>query len=735
VIRHPALVAALVLAMACVAAGAQTPHVNTLFPIGGRAGTTVDVEIRGSGLEGAKALLIRGAGATGTVDAGGGKVDETSKPLWQNRCGGCHELRSPANRSMTPAQWAATVERMVKAHQAPLSDSEAAKVTEYLVSAAKAGRLTAQIKVAADVLPGLIGVRVVTDRGVSTEGAFEIGSLPEVFGAAGTREQAQKIDLPCTANGTILNSGERHFFRFAAKQGQRLVFDLKAFRYNEAIQMFFNPDLRLYDSGGVRIAENHGYYELDPLVDWSCPKDGDYTIEVRDLLGRGNPGNVYRLRMGPLPYDTCLFPAAATAGSTAPEQVVGRRMEGTQPGFSLHAPAQEGPTIVGSPFGPQQIYVTPYAVITHTLPAGARSQPASATETGHVVQASAPAPSAATLPACFSGLFHGAGTTQLFPIRGSGMFEMEGFATRLGQDASLHADVIDAKGNVLARFDNDGRAPLRLAAGGDYTLRVEDHAPDMSADHVYAVEIRPLRPRVRCIVRPDNVTVRPGSTTLVEAFLTEREGNSKDVEISAEHLPAGVTATPVRIPGDRSSGLLLLSARPDAAPAAAHIRILAKAEGESGQAGALAVAQEEYRLYNVQRFLDRAECALAVGGKPAFNVAVTPSGPIAVHPRNGVEMKVHVTRQPGFNGGIRITVVGLPSGWVANETGIGPGQQDATLLVRPDGNDPHPFLKRAPTLTPVIAAVLADSDGFPVVAAAFQVQPYKLWEQEEKNSR
>src|SRR5690242_12222085 len=91
---------------------AQIPRINTLFPIGGRAGTTVDVEIRGSSLEGANLLMVHGPGVTGTVQPGDGKADETNKPVWQAKCQSCHELRSPANRSMTPAQWTATVERM-----------------------------------------------------------------------------------------------------------------------------------------------------------------------------------------------------------------------------------------------------------------------------------------------------------------------------------------------------------------------------------------------------------------------------------------------------------------------------------------------------------------------------------------------------------------------------------------------------------------------------------------------
>ena len=159
--------------VACVvalpmAAIAQIPRINTFFPQGGKAGTTVEVEVRGANLEGANLLLVHGKGVTGAVQPGDAKVDETNKPVWQAKCASCHDLRSPGNRSMTSAQWAATVERMVKVRNAPMSADEATKVTQYLVSAARAGRVTAQVTIAADTLPGIFELRILTGRGVSS---------------------------------------------------------------------------------------------------------------------------------------------------------------------------------------------------------------------------------------------------------------------------------------------------------------------------------------------------------------------------------------------------------------------------------------------------------------------------------------------------------------------------------------------------------------------------------------
>src|SRR5207248_10461337 len=101
----------------------------------------------GSSLDGAKSVLVTGRGVSARLLPGSSKVDEQNRPLWQAKCQGCHELRSPSNRSLTAGQWAATVDRMVRVRQAPISAEEAGRITQYLQSASRAGRGTAQVRI------------------------------------------------------------------------------------------------------------------------------------------------------------------------------------------------------------------------------------------------------------------------------------------------------------------------------------------------------------------------------------------------------------------------------------------------------------------------------------------------------------------------------------------------------------------------------------------------------------
>jgi len=294
----------------------SAPRLNSLFPAGGQLGTTVEVAIQGSDLEGAHTLIIEGEpGITAQLHAGGGEVDDTHKPVFEATCGECHELRSPNNRSMTPAQWKATVNRMIEEKGAQIGSEVQTQIVDYLTSAARAsGGLTAQLSIAPDAPIGLREVRIVGRHGTSTAWPFEVSQAPDTLETEANNlpEAATSIDLPSIINGVINPGGDEDYYVFEGVEGERYVFSVKAYRLNNVSQQFFNPTLCLFDGQGTELARSNGFYSLDPLIDYTIPADGPYSLRIRDLLHRGNPDSVYRLTGGVLPYNTYLFPPAGT---------------------------------------------------------------------------------------------------------------------------------------------------------------------------------------------------------------------------------------------------------------------------------------------------------------------------------------------------------------------------------------------------------------------------------------
>ena len=296
-----------------------TPRLNSLFPAGGQLGTTVEIAIQGSDLEGAHTLIIEGdPGITAQLHPGGGEVDDTHKPIFEANCGQCHELRSPNNRSMTPAQWQATVQRMISEKGAEITPEAQTQIVAYLTSAARANAgLTAELSIAPDAPIGLREVRIVGKHGTSTAWPFEVNHIQDIVETESNNspESATTIELPTLVNGIVNPGGDEDYYVFEGIQGQRCVFSVNAYRLNNVSQQFFNPTISVFDAKGVEIARSNGFYSLDPLLDVTLPADGPYLLRIRDLLYRGNPDSVYRLTGGVLPYNTYLFPAGGTVPS------------------------------------------------------------------------------------------------------------------------------------------------------------------------------------------------------------------------------------------------------------------------------------------------------------------------------------------------------------------------------------------------------------------------------------
>ena len=329
------------------------PRLNSLFPAGGQVGTTVEMKVQGSDLEGAHTLIIEGEpGITGELHAGGGEIDNTHQPVFEANCGQCHELRSPNNRSMTPAQWEATVQRMIAEKGAEIRPDDASKIIDYLKSAARAsGGLTAQLSISPDASIGLREVRIVGKNGTSTAWPFEVSRTDETLETESNNlpEAATVIQLPRIINGAINPGGDEDYYVFEGVEGERCVFSVKAYRLNNVSQQFFNPTLSLFDATGTELARNNGFYSLDALIDYTLPADGTYLLRLRDLLYRGNPDAVYRLTCGVIPYNTYLFPPAGKIDEVIQAKIGGENLPETE--WQVELDSQPGLKHIRTPYG------------------------------------------------------------------------------------------------------------------------------------------------------------------------------------------------------------------------------------------------------------------------------------------------------------------------------------------------------------------------------------------------
>ena len=152
---------------------------------------------------------------------------------------------------------------------------------------------------------------------------FTVGAFPELTedesrpgvlpNTNDKRETAQALPPPpFTLNGT-LRGPERDVFRLSARAGEKRVIEVEARRSGSAI----DPLLEILDANGKVIArsEDAPLIGLDARVEVAFPKDGDYSVVVRDSRFSTQTANFYRLKVGSYAYPRDVFPLGGRRGA------------------------------------------------------------------------------------------------------------------------------------------------------------------------------------------------------------------------------------------------------------------------------------------------------------------------------------------------------------------------------------------------------------------------------------
>jgi hypothetical protein len=99
------------------------------------------------------------------------------------------------------------------------------------------------------------------------------------------------ITVPAAVNARIGKSGEIHRYKFHGNKGQGYRFEVNGRRFDSRIDSV----LALLNAQGQEIASNDDAAGPDSRIEWGCPADGDYFLEVRDLHNGGGDNFVYLL--------------------------------------------------------------------------------------------------------------------------------------------------------------------------------------------------------------------------------------------------------------------------------------------------------------------------------------------------------------------------------------------------------------------------------------------------------
>lgn len=559
-----------------------TAQLTTLSPPGGKMGTAVEVRVNGTDLDEADQLQFSHSG-----------IKATPK-------------------------------------MAPATEFEKAKPVPGVFN----------VQIGADVPYGNYDARVVGRFGVSNPRAFVVGDRAEVLEPGGNNQPATAFAAPLdtTING-VVDANQIDHFKVALKAGQRVIFDCLARRIDSRL----DGVLVLYDANGKELLRSRGDVGRDPFLDFTAPADGEFRVTLYDFTYRGGGEYFYRLAAHSAPHIDYIFPPSGLPGSNEAYTLYGRNLPGGQPAEGVAVagvPLQKLVVHIPLPSDDEsrrgmgiEGFVSSYSSLLDGISYRLNNSNAVPIyfAKGSIVREVEPnnQPAQATpvvVPCEIVGQFNPAGDLDVFTFtaKKGEVYNLEVFAHRLGldgdpmllvqkvkknekgeeslQDVALVDDPGDRANRIGGEFDTSTDDPeYQLTADEDATYRisVRDQFGDTRTDprFVYRLAIHRGHPDYRLIayaapvVAPANnnavplggCAIRKGGTTLIEIRVDRRYGFAGDIEVSAQGLPAGVTAPNILIGASSSAGSLVLTAT-DAAPAwMGTMRVVGRSQFQNGE--------------------------------------------------------------------------------------------------------------------------------------------------------
>ncbi len=156
--------------------------------------------------------------------------------------------------------------------------------------------------------------------------------------------QAQAIKLPCVVAGRIEALEDVDYFKFDAKEGEVVTFEMFCARLQDKIhdlQKHAKPMLTLYDADGRELAANDHFYFADPLLSHTHREDRHLLRAGARIDLRRRPALGLRPARHQQPYVSHVFPMAGNPGKTIDVEPIGSAKL-VQPKVPLRVPDELG---------------------------------------------------------------------------------------------------------------------------------------------------------------------------------------------------------------------------------------------------------------------------------------------------------------------------------------------------------------------------------------------------------
>lgn len=429
---------------------------------------------------------------------------------------------------------------------------------------ASAYHVKARVRVAADAELGRHDFRLIAPHG-SILGWFDVSDREETFEREpnNTRDKANPLTFPALVNG-IVKAGDYDYYRFEARAGQTLTFDLLATRNGSPL----DGVVSLLDAYGNEIDYSDDYYGFkDPHLVHRFGKDGVYYLRVYGSGESGSDNADYRLIAGEMPHAYYAMPSGGRQGDEVEVALRGVNLDRVE-GVTLGDGIAQGEVIARS-FDETRVRLRlprDLAPGEYRLHAGGATLPVPfvvGASPEITVQRTAARnrrdPLPVTLPVVANGVIDTPRAADYFTFRvdrpQTVLFEAS--SMQLGFLLDPLVIVYDEDGKRIAWQDepttNTGKEPanldphlaVALPKAGRYTVAIRDSQFRGNPAFAYRLKVKPAEPDFTLRVVGTSETLYRGRENTVLVRVRRLEGWNTPIEVWAENLPAGVTAPKV----------------------------------------------------------------------------------------------------------------------------------------------------------------------------------------------